>query len=134
MLTFPIKNPWRATLCGIVFAFTQLHCFAQTTSGVTNPQPAAAEQEVPSDPANSTTAVLALKKNESGSVLNGNFFQRLAQFYKQDWAGTNPSTALPEKRGLPAPLDSPPFPSSDWNYGGAPDIGAPDGNTYPVMS
>ena len=67
-------------------------------------------------------------------VLRGNFFQRLVQFYKQDWAGTNPSTPLPPKRGLPAPLDSPPFPSSDWIYGGAPDIGAPDGNTYPLMS
>jgi hypothetical protein len=31
-------------------------------------------------------------------------------------------------------LDSPPFPSSDWIYGGAPDLGAPDGNTYPLMS
>jgi hypothetical protein len=67
-------------------------------------------------------------------VLRGNFFQRLVQFYQQDWAGTNPSTPLPPKRGLPAPLDSPPFPSSDWIYGGAPDIGAPDGNTYPLMS
>jgi hypothetical protein len=67
-------------------------------------------------------------------VLRGNFSQRLVQFYQQDWAGTNPSTPLPPKRGLPAPLDSPPFPSSDWIYGGAPDIGAPDGNTYPLMS
>lgn len=67
-------------------------------------------------------------------VLKGNFFQRLVQFYRQDWAGTNPSTPLPAKRGLPAPLDSPPFPSSDWGYGGAPNIGAPDGNTYPLMS
>jgi hypothetical protein len=67
-------------------------------------------------------------------TLKGNFFQRLVQFYQQDWAGTNPSTPLPSKRGLPAPLDSPPFPSSDWIYGGAPDLGAPDGNTYPLMS
>jgi putative OmpL-like beta-barrel porin-2 len=66
--------------------------------------------------------------------LKGNFFQRLVQFYQQDWAGTNPSTPLPAKRGLPAPIDSPPFPSSDWIYGGAPDLGAPDGNTYPLMS
>ena len=28
-------------------------------------------------------------------VLRGNFFQRLVQFYQQDWAGTNPSTPLP---------------------------------------
>ncbi|HXJ14225.1 MAG TPA: outer membrane beta-barrel protein [Candidatus Limnocylindrales bacterium] len=70
----------------------------------------------------------------SNYVLKGNFFQRLVQFYHQDWAGTNPSATLPAKRGLPAPLDSPPFPSSDWTYGGAPNIGAPDGNTYPLMS
>jgi hypothetical protein len=72
--------------------------------------------------------------DNSGHVLEGNFFQRFAQFYKQDWAGTNPSTPLPAKRGLPAPLDSGPFPSADWGYGGSPDIGAPDGNVYPLMS
>ncbi|HEY5380907.1 MAG TPA: outer membrane beta-barrel protein [Acidobacteriaceae bacterium] len=35
---------------------------------------------------------------------------------------------------LDAPLDSPPFPSSDWGYGGSPAIGIPDGNTYPLMT
>lgn len=67
-------------------------------------------------------------------TLRGNFFQRLAKFYRQDWAGTNPTAAPPAKRGLPAPIDSPPFPFSDWGYGGSPDIGAPDGNVYPLMS
>jgi hypothetical protein len=66
--------------------------------------------------------------------LTGNFFHRLAQFYSQDWDGTNPAGPSLTKRGLPAPEDSPPFPFSDWTYGGAPDIGAPDGNTYPLMS
>lgn len=92
--------------------------------------------------AESTLAQNASGQSDSGQgsgingnyVLKGNFFERLVQFYKQDWVGTNPSTPAPAKRGLPAPLDSPPFPSSDWNYGGAPDIGAPDGNTYPLMS
>jgi len=69
-----------------------------------------------------------------GIPLSGNFFQRLGQFYLQDWNGTDVTTPLPPKRGLPAPLDSPPFPSADWGYGGSPDIGAPDGNTYPLMS
>lgn len=67
-------------------------------------------------------------------TLKGNFFQRLSQFYRQDWAGTNPASPSPDKRGLPAPIDSPPFPFSDWGYGGSPNIGAPDGNTYPLMS
>ena len=72
--------------------------------------------------------------DNSGHVLTGNFFQRLAQFYKQDWAGTNPSAPAVAKRGLPAPLDSGPFPSADWGYGGSPDIGSPDNNVYPLMS
>ena len=70
----------------------------------------------------------------SDHTLTGNFFHRLAQFYSQDWAGTNPAGPSVAKRGLPAPEDSPPFPFSDWTYGGAPDIGAPDSNTYPLMS
>ena len=72
--------------------------------------------------------------SNSDHTLTGNFFHRLAQFYSQDWAGTNPAGPSVTKRGLPAPEDSPPFPFSDWIYGGAPDIGAPDGNTYPLMS
>jgi Putative beta-barrel porin-2, OmpL-like. bbp2 len=70
----------------------------------------------------------------SSHALTGNFFHRLAQFYSQDWAGTNQSGPSVTKRGLTPPLDSPPFPFSDWGYGGSPDIGAPDGNTYPLMS
>jgi hypothetical protein len=52
----------------------------------------------------------------------GNFFHRLAQFYSQDWAGINLAGPSITKRGFPAPEDSPPFPFSDWTYGGAPDI------------
>jgi hypothetical protein len=67
-------------------------------------------------------------------TLEGNFAQRLWQFYREDWKGTLRSSPSPAKRGPASPLDSPPFPSSDWSYGGAPDIGAPDGNVYPVMT
>src|SRR4029077_16680803 len=88
-----------------------------------------------SDPQSTTqTASGQASGVNSNYVLKGNFFQRLMQFYHQDWAGTNPSTPAPAKRGLPAPLDSPPFPSSDWIYGGAPNIGGPDTNTYPLMA
>src|ERR1700747_1182649 len=44
------------------------------------------------------------------------------------------ATAPASRRALPAPLDSPPFPNTDWGYGGSPDIGAPDGNVYPLMT
>ena len=66
--------------------------------------------------------------------LSGNFLQRLGTFYKEDWTGKLPSSPTPARRALEAPLDSPPFPSSDWGYGGTSPIGVPDGNVYPLMS
>ncbi len=87
------------------------------------------------DAQESTTPAAGQTPSTSSShELSGDFFERLGQFYRQDWAGTNPTTPSPAKRGLPAPLDSPPFPNADWGYGGSPDIGAPDGNVYPLMS
>jgi hypothetical protein len=67
------------------------------------------------------------------------FFRRLVNYYRDDWFPPPQSSAVqassaPQKRGLPSPLDSPPLPSSDWSYGGSPDIGAPDGNSYPLMT
>ena len=70
-----------------------------------------------------TTAV-----QTTGTDLQGNFFQRLGEFYWRDWTGKLPSTPAPPRRALEAPLDSPPFPSSDWGYGGSSLIGVPDGN------
>jgi hypothetical protein len=64
----------------------------------------------------------------------GNFLQRLGGFYKADWTGHLPSSPAPARRMLDAPLDSPPFPSSDWGYGGSSPIGVPDGNIYPLMT
>jgi hypothetical protein len=86
--------------------------------------PSAGSAEDPQESANGSN-------DSPGIPLSGNFFQRLGQFYLQDWNGTNVSTVLPPKRGLPVPINSPPFPFSDWGYGGSPDIGAADGNTYP---
>ncbi|WP_263356256.1 porin [Acidicapsa ligni] len=65
---------------------------------------------------------------------SGNFFERLGNFYHRDWTGTLPSSPAPERRALEAPLDSSPFPSSDWGYGGSPAIGVPDANVYPLMT
>jgi Putative beta-barrel porin-2, OmpL-like. bbp2 len=64
----------------------------------------------------------------------GNFLKRLGKFYAADWTGKLPGSAAPERRALDAPLESPPFPSSDWGYGGSPIIGVPDGNVYPLMT
>jgi hypothetical protein len=57
----------------------------------------------------------------------GNFFQRLGKFYAADWTGKLIGSAAPERRALNAPLESPPFPSSDWGYGGSSPIGVKGG-------
>ncbi len=68
------------------------------------------------------------------------FFGRLAGIYRKDWAvkasAPDPQVVgqAPERRGLPSPLDSPPFPNADWSYGGSPSLGEPDGQSYPLMS
>ena len=62
------------------------------------------------------------------------FFSRLAGAYGADWHPTPSESSAPAARaGWPAPVSSPPFPFADWPYGGSPVIGAPDGNTYPLM-
>jgi Putative beta-barrel porin-2, OmpL-like. bbp2 len=67
--------------------------------------------------------------------LDNGFFHRLGRAYVADWSGNGPATAVPQepRRGTPAPIFSPPYPSSDWPIGGTPLIGAPDGQTYPLM-
>lgn len=65
------------------------------------------------------------------------FFLRLANFYRDDWhppVQAGPPAPSAPRRGLPSPLDSPPFPNLDWSYGGSPTIGEADGNSYPLMT
>jgi hypothetical protein len=59
---------------------------------------------------------------------------RLAEFYREDWHPTQAAGSAPPRRGLPSPLDSPPFPDADWSYGGSPTIGEADTNSYPLMT
>jgi len=67
--------------------------------------------------------------------LDQSFFHKLGRAYVADWAGNGPGTAVSQKprRGTPPPIFSPPFPATDWPIGGTPVIGAPDGQTYPLM-
>ena len=74
------------------------------------------------------------QSDSSAPQQDGNFFQRFGSFYKHDWNGTLPSAPAPQRRALDGPLDSPPFPSSDWGYGGSTILGTPDGNVYPLMT
>ncbi len=66
-------------------------------------------------------------------LANPGFLKRLGQAYAKDWKGSADSGPPPPRRALPSPLDSPPFPNSDWSYGGSPEIGAPDTNVPPLM-
>ena len=43
------------------------------------------------------------------------------------------AAAEPPRRGLPPPLDSPPFPDSEWLLGGSQLIGVPDTAVGPLM-
>jgi len=92
------------------------------------------------DTADATTSTSVQAPAPAASVtptppaLDPSFFHRLGRAYVADWAGTAPVTALPQtRRGTPAPLSSPPFPSSDWPIGGTTTIGVPDGQSYPLM-
>jgi hypothetical protein len=64
---------------------------------------------------------------------NHGFLKRLSEAYAKDWHGAADSGPEPPRRALPSPLNSPPFPNSDWSYGGSPEIGAPDTNVPPLM-
>jgi Putative beta-barrel porin-2, OmpL-like. bbp2 len=65
--------------------------------------------------------------------LQGNIFQRFFGAYKADWTGTTPSGPTPPRRGFPSPVTNPPFPFSDWPYGGSPTIGEPWTQSGPLM-
>ncbi|HVW75998.1 MAG TPA: outer membrane beta-barrel protein [Alloacidobacterium sp.] len=72
--------------------------------------------------------------NTAQTAQSRNFIQRLGDAYWADWtAKPNPDAPQPARRGNPAPLDSPPFPSSDFSVGGTAVIGAPDTQTYILM-
>jgi hypothetical protein len=67
--------------------------------------------------------------------VSGNFFSRLGRAYHDDWFPdpNAPAQVAPKRRGFDGPLDSIPFPGSDYSVGGTPVIGAPDTQTYPLM-
>jgi hypothetical protein len=89
----------------------------------------AARQDLRIDvPLGEIPASAAAQKTEQGG-----FFHRLVRAYANDWKGTTSSGADPVRRGNPAPVDGPPFPFSDWPYGGSVVIGAPWTQSSPLM-
>ena len=69
----------------------------------------------------------------------GSFLHRIARAYADDWKAssqppsTNPSPAAPAFRSDPSPESDPPFPFTDWPYGGSPVIGKPWTQSSPLM-
>jgi len=63
-----------------------------------------------------------------------NIFRRLRAGYREDAQPADPNSPPPARRGMSAPLDSPAFPSAEWQLGGVSfPIGAPDENSqYPL--
>ncbi len=83
-----------------------------------------------------TKAISSLHHEVQATVTSGDsFVHRLATAYMGDWspAPAAPAAPTPERRGFSAPLNSPPFPGSDYSVGGTPTIGAPDTQTYSLM-
>ena len=91
------------------------------------------EAQTSSSSAQSSAPVATPAADAAPQTLQGNFFERFFNAYKQDWAGTTPSGPTPARRGLPAPVTNPPFPFSDWPYGGSPTIGEPWTQSGPLM-
>jgi hypothetical protein len=98
----------------------------------TAPAASAQSADPPSNLANTdgVASNSAVEKNNSAD--RGGFFRRLGEAYWDDWTKAADDPDLP-RRGYPAPVSSPPFPFSDWPYGGSPVIGAPDSSGGPLM-
>ncbi|HET7893202.1 MAG TPA: TonB-dependent receptor [Candidatus Sulfotelmatobacter sp.] len=64
----------------------------------------------------------------------GNFLHRFFRAYADDWkAPSSTDAAAPAFRGTPSPVDGPPFPFSDWPYGGSVVISKPWTQSGPLM-
>ena len=101
--------------------------------GVYAQQPAA-QQAAQQQPTSSGANDAKSNSPDVQTVICGNFVQRLGRLYWADWRGKLPAGSTPARRAFDSPLDSPPYPSGDWSYGGSPTIGVPDTTTYPLMT
>ncbi|HEV2383626.1 MAG TPA: TonB-dependent receptor [Terriglobia bacterium] len=89
-------------------------------------------EDVMVGPASSASPGSALVKSTQ-QVPSSNFFGRLFKAYTDDWKGVPSSGPAPPHRGYPSPESNPPYPFSDWPYGGSVDVGAPFTQSGPLM-
>jgi hypothetical protein len=86
--------------------------------------------DTPTPPTDGNNSSIGDQKN---SEQHG-FFYRFAKAYSDDWKGVSDDSEEPQRRVFPAPVSSPPFPFSDWPYGGSPVIGVQDSAGGPLMT
>src|SRR5215471_5689324 len=89
-------------------------------------------------PSQSPTVVVPLGPSVSAGKIGRqsgtpSFPRRLFDAYANDWRGAAAGGPDPLRRGDPAPVDGPPFPFSDWPYGGSVVIGTPWTQSSPLM-
>jgi hypothetical protein len=84
--------------------------------------------------------VVILSLTSAQAENNSDWFgQRLINAFEHDlrapaYQAPDPNASPPQRRIPPAPFDSPPFPSADWQIGGTPIIGDPGGiSPWPLM-
>ena len=69
----------------------------------------------------------------TSTTLHGGFFKRFYKAYVQELHETGSNEPEPPRRIPPSPLDSPPYPWTDWPYGGSSVIGESNTTNYPLM-
>lgn len=107
---------------------SQLNVAPKAYESATTPPAASASER--DDPPSDTAPVVG---NSSSAPTGRSFASRLFKAYHDDWfTEPTPGPDAPH-RGYPAPVDGPPFPFSDWPYGGSPVIGAAWTQSAPLM-
>lgn len=86
--------------------------------------------EVHSDAADTSAVKVTTAGN---SPAERGFFMRLFHAYSVDWMRSSPAASDPPFRGFASPETDPPYPFSDWPYGGAIDLGKPWTQSSPLM-
>ena len=119
---------------GWLLRWTALAIVAHAFSGAFGQTMTASDPNPPVDDAGSSKAGDGAGVGEAPArPATGNFFQRLAKAYADDWKSAPSNDAGPKFRGTPSPVDGPPFPFSDWPYGGSVVITKPWTQSSPLM-
>src|SRR5579872_3224527 len=120
------RNVLSSTLVLFALALGLPQCsFAQSSPAV-DPVPPLSTSSV-----NSSNAVPPVAAPSSSP--SRNFFSRFFKAYADDWRQLPSSESAPAFRGAPSPVDGPPFPFSDWPYGGSAVLGKPWTQSSPLM-